>query len=656
MHSAGSSLERRFRPKQIEMAFSIPVSGWFTAGVNYLNRLGSAWLCLCLFVVACYTQPREPADQPLARTDRNSQIAHEQLLEKTRRGKIDVYFVGDSITRRWGATDYPDFLANWKENFHGWNAANFGWGADLTQNILWRLENGELDGVNPKIIVILAGTNNVGREPGDEAKVAEITKGIKSIVDLCRKKAPRATVVLTAIFPRNDGAGVIPTISDINAQIAKLADGKRIRFLNINDKLADENGVLFEGVTVDKLHLSLKGYQIWADALKPIFREVLGPPASGDQSPPPTGDPSRAGPVSASSPRTPSQSLKDAFKDSFLVGAALNADQFSGSDRRGEAIVTAQFNSITPENVLKWELVHPKPDAYDFDAPDRYVAFGEKHQMFIIGHTLIWHSQTPRWVFQDEQGNQVDRETLLKRMRDHIQTVVGRYKGRIKAWDVVNEALNEDGTMRQSAWMKIIGADYLEKAFQYAHAADPQAQLYYNDYSLENEAKRNGAVELIKKLQAAGVPVYGIGLQGHDKMDWPTVEQQDKTISAFASLGIKVSITELDIDVLPRPAPGNSADISQDFELRARLNPYPQGLPGPVQEALAKRYAELFTVFQKHREEIDRVTFWGVTDGDSWLNDWPVRGRTSYPLLFDRAGQTKPAFNAVIKTAALPQP
>ena len=171
LHSAGSSRERRSRPKQIEMAFSIPVSGQFKAGVNYLNRLGSVWLCLCLFVVASHTQSREPADQPLARTDRNSQIAHEQLLEKTRRGKIDVYFVGDSITRRWGATDYPDFLANWKENFHGWNAANFGWGADLTQNILWRLKNGEMDGVNPKIIVILAGTNNVGREPGDEAKV-----------------------------------------------------------------------------------------------------------------------------------------------------------------------------------------------------------------------------------------------------------------------------------------------------------------------------------------------------------------------------------------------------------------------------------------------------------------------------------------------------
>ena len=251
---------------------------------------------LCGFSLSSSAQSNVPADKPLARTDRNSQIAHEQLLEKKRQGKIDVYFLGDSITRRWGATDYPDFLANWKQNFYGWNAANFGWGGDTTQNILWRIENGELEGVNPKVIVILAGTNNVGREPGDDAKVGDITKGIKAIVDLCRKKAPRATIILTAIFPRNDHIAVIPTINRINENIAKFADGRRIQFLNINDKLADANGLLFEGVTVDKLHLSLKGYQIWADALKPIFKKILGPPAATDRAPPPTGDPSRQNP------------------------------------------------------------------------------------------------------------------------------------------------------------------------------------------------------------------------------------------------------------------------------------------------------------------------------------------------------------------------
>ena len=343
--------------------------------------------------------------------------------------------------------------------------------------------------------------------------------------------------------------------------------------------------------------------------------------------------------------------LKGAFKHSFLIGAAINQKQFSEKDARGVAIITSQFNSISPENILKWESVHPQPGKYDFDGSDRYVAFGEKHHMVIIGHTLVWHNQTPRWVFQDDKGNLVDREALLGRMRDHIHTVVGRYKGRIKGWDVVNEALNEDGTLRQSLWMKIIGEDYLVKAFEFAHEADSKAQLYYNDYSLENEAKRKGAVELIKKLQTRGVPVFGVGLQAHNKMDWPTVQQQDDTITAFAKLGIKVNITELDIDVLPSASQHRGADITLNVELQAALNPYPKGLPDTVQQALAKRYADLFAVFVKHRDVIDRVTFWGVTDPDSWLNGWPVRGRTSYPLLFDGNGQPKPAFDAVLRTA-----
>jgi endo-1,4-beta-xylanase len=342
--------------------------------------------------------------------------------------------------------------------------------------------------------------------------------------------------------------------------------------------------------------------------------------------------------------------LKDVFQKDFLIGAALNQSQFTESDARGVRIITSQFNSITPENVLKWEWVHPQSGAYKFEAPDAYVSFGEKYHMFIVGHTLIWHNQTPRWVFQDEKGNLVDRETLLARMRDHIHTVVGRYKGRIKGWDVVNEALNEDGTLRQSPWLKIIGEDYLVKAFQFVHEADPQAQLYYNDYSLENEPKRNGAIQLIKKLKAAGIPIYAVGLQGHDKMDWPTVAQEDATISAFAVLGIKVNVTELDIDVLPRVNRTQTADVNATAEMQNDINPFAKGLPESVQQALAKRYAELFRVFLKHHEVIDRVTFWGVTDADSWLNNWPVKGRTSYPLLFDRAGATKPAFDAVLRT------
>jgi len=239
-----------------------------------------------------HTPPPAPADQPRMRSDRNSHLAHQQLLTKAKSGGIDLYFQGDSITRRWGATDYPDFLDHWKRNFHGWNAGNFGWGADLTQNILWRLENGELDGVNPKVIVLLAGTNDVGKEPGDDAKVAEVARGLKAIVDVCRKKAPGATIVLTAIFPRNDNPAVMPTIDRINAQIASLADGKAIRFLDVNPRLADAKGTLFEGMTVDGLHPSLKGYEVWAQGLKPILTELLGPPAATDHATPPTGDPS----------------------------------------------------------------------------------------------------------------------------------------------------------------------------------------------------------------------------------------------------------------------------------------------------------------------------------------------------------------------------
>jgi endo-1,4-beta-xylanase len=340
--------------------------------------------------------------------------------------------------------------------------------------------------------------------------------------------------------------------------------------------------------------------------------------------------------------------LKDAFQGIFRMGAAVNQSQFSGEDARGVPIIQAQFNTISPENVLKWESVHPRPNEYAFDVPDRYVAFGEKHGMFVIGHTLVWHSQTPRWVFQDDKGAPLDREALLKRMREHIQAVVGRYKGRIGGWDVVNEALNEDGTLRKSAWLTIIGEDYLVKAFEYAHEADPKAELYYNDYSLENPAKRDGAVALIRKLQAAGVPVAAIGLQGHDKLDWPKLDQQDAAISAFEKLGIHVNITEFDIDVLPPATGQRTADVSLSVEAQAKLNPYSNGLPDDVQQALARRYADLFGVFLKHRGSVSRITFWGVTDADSWLNNWPVRGRTSYPLLFDRQGRPKPAFAAVI--------
>jgi endo-1,4-beta-xylanase len=340
--------------------------------------------------------------------------------------------------------------------------------------------------------------------------------------------------------------------------------------------------------------------------------------------------------------------LKDAFKHDFLIGAAINRAQFSGEDQRGDPIIKAQFNSTTPENILKWESVHPQPEQYDFTGPDRYVQFGESNHMYIIGHTLVWHNQTPRWVFQDGQGNPVSRQVLLARMQDHIATVVGRYKGRIKGWDVVNEALNEDGSLRDSPWRKIIGDDYIEKAFQFAHEADPQAELHYNDYSLENKPKRDGAIKLIQKLQAEGIPINCVGLQDHVKMDWPTPAQLDETISDFAKLGVKVMITELDVDVVPRTQHNRSADITANARATAGADAYAKGLPPEKQAELARRYAELFRVYVKHRRDISRVTFWGVTDADSWLNG---PGRVNYPLLFDRAGQPKAAFAAVLREA-----
>ena len=344
------------------------------------------------------------------------------------------------------------------------------------------------------------------------------------------------------------------------------------------------------------------------------------------------------------------KTLKDAFKDYFLIGAALNRAQIYEEDERGANIVKAQFNTISPENALKWEAVHPQSDKYTFETADRYVAFGEKYQMFIIGHTLVWHQQTPDWVFKDAKGKFLKRGELLKRLREHIFTVVGRYKGKIKGWDVVNEALNDDGSLRQTNWLKIIGKDYIAKAFQFAHEADPNAELYYNDYSLEREPKLNGAIKLVKGLKAKQIPITAIGLQGHNSLTFPTLPQQENAINEFVKLGVKVNITELDISVLPFPDGFTGAEVSMTFAMEEELDMYRKGLPDEIQQKLARRYAELFGVFIKHHKDISRITFWNVTDGDSWLNNFPIKGRTDYPLLFDRQGQPKAAFDAVIQS------
>jgi endo-1,4-beta-xylanase len=340
--------------------------------------------------------------------------------------------------------------------------------------------------------------------------------------------------------------------------------------------------------------------------------------------------------------------LKDAFSESFYIGTALNTRQYTGQDERAKPIVEQHFNSITAENDMKWMYIHPAPDTFNFEMADQFVEFGEQNDMFIIGHTLVWHSQTPRWVFEHEDGTPLTREELLARMEDHITTIVTRYKGRVHGWDVVNEAVNDDGSWRESPWYRIIGEDFVAKAFEFAHAADPDAELYYNDFNLHQPQKADAAVELVKAIQAQGIPVTGIGMQAHYGLDYPTAEDFEASIKKFKELGI-VAITELDIDVLPAPWSYMGADVNMTTELREELNPYKEGLPDSLYTQLASQYKMLFEVMLKHSDAVNRVTTWGVTDGDSWKNNWPMPGRTNYTLLFDREGQAKPFVNDLIQ-------
>jgi endo-1,4-beta-xylanase len=340
----------------------------------------------------------------------------------------------------------------------------------------------------------------------------------------------------------------------------------------------------------------------------------------------------------------------------------LATHQVVGDEPKSLQLAARQFNSVTPENLLKWIEVHPQPDRYNFEPVDKYVEFGEKHKMFIVGHTLVWHNQTAEWAFEGVDGKPLDRVTALARIKEHIDAVVGRYKGRIHAWDVVNEAIDENGKLRSGPvglpgrrgepWHAAIGDDYIEKAFEYAHRADPDAELYYNDFDEWKPAKIDAITRLVKSLQDKEIRIDGLGLQGHWGMDYPKLEEIDHMLTEYGKLGIKLMITELDINNLPQPnRRRRGAEITDRAAFRKELDPYADGLPDDMQQALAERYAEIFTVFHKHRDKIDRVTFWGVHDGQSWLNDWPIPGRTAYPLLFDRKIQPKPAFDAVIEVA-----
>ncbi|MCB0644597.1 MAG: endo-1,4-beta-xylanase, partial [Phaeodactylibacter sp.] len=296
-----------------------------------------------------------------------------------------------------------------------------------------------------------------------------------------------------------------------------------------------------------------------------------------------------AGQPEAESAAAATPSLKSAFQDDFRIGAALNAAQIKGEDPKATELLEREFNSITPENRMKWMHIHPGRDSFDFQVPDQFVALGEKNEMFVVGHTLVWHSQLAPWVSEIQDA--AEMETMLE---DHINTIVGRYKGRVNGWDVVNEALNEDGSLRESVFLKTLGPDYLKKAFSLAAAADPAAELYYNDYNLCEPAKREGCVALVKDLQAAGVKIDGVGIQAHFGLDYPPLEEIEKSITAFADLGLKVHFTEVDITVIPNPWDLQGADVNQNFEGSPMMNPYPESLPDSVQTVLADRYQAIF--------------------------------------------------------------
>nr|WP_287937819.1 endo-1,4-beta-xylanase [Algoriphagus sp.] len=338
------------------------------------------------------------------------------------------------------------------------------------------------------------------------------------------------------------------------------------------------------------------------------------------------------------------EGLKDRFELHFYLGTAVNLAQVTGMEQGADSLLTLHFNSITAENGLKWGPVHPEPTTYKFEFGDAFVAMGERMGAFIVGHTLVWHQQTPAWVFQDEKGGFLNRQGLTERMEEHIETVVGRYKGKIDGWDVVNEAFEDDGTWRKTHWYNLIGPDFIKIAFQKAHEVDPDASLYYNDYNVWKPEKRKAILDVAVELKKQGVRIDGIGMQGHYRLNFPTLAQIEQAILDIHQAGFEVHVTELDVDVLPRPSDSDGADLNINFAESEQWNPYRAGLPLQIQHDLVNRYASLFRLFQKHSDKITRVTFWGLHDGRSWLNNWPVRGRTNYPLLFDRDKNLKPGF------------
>lgn len=342
--------------------------------------------------------------------------------------------------------------------------------------------------------------------------------------------------------------------------------------------------------------------------------------------------------------------LKEALGKYFLIGAAIDTTVTRGHNPEVANIVKTHFNSVVAENCMKGEELRPSEDVFFWDDADKFMAFAEQNNLAVIGHCLVWHSQPPKWMFTDKEGNTVSRYVLIDRMYHHITTVMQRYKGRIKGWDVVNEAVNDDGTMRETPYYKIIGPDYIKLAFQFAHAADPDAELYINDYSMAKPEKRATYMRIVKELLSTpGVRIDAIGMQSHNGMAYPDLDEYEKSIVEFASLGVKVMMTETEVNALPNPDKFGGAEISQNFKYEEMLNPYKNGMPKKAQQAWSKRVMDFFKIYWKHRDKISRITMWGVTDTNSWLNDFPVKGRTNYPLLFGRDNKPKSVVKDIIK-------
>ncbi|ASV29568.1 endo-1,4-beta-xylanase [Maribacter cobaltidurans] len=335
--------------------------------------------------------------------------------------------------------------------------------------------------------------------------------------------------------------------------------------------------------------------------------------------------------------------LKDTFSKDFYIGVALNGRIIDQADSLSLNVVKKEFNSITAENIMKSMIIHPQRDSFNFEMADKFVALGEKYDMFIHGHTLIWHSQLSPWFSTIEDSLEFSTAT-----EKHIKDLAQHFKGKVDSWDVVNEALNEDGTLRKSIFLEKMGEDYLTSVFKWTAEVDPKADLYYNDYNMTNPEKRQGAIRMVKKIKEQGGKVDGIGMQGHWHLNSPSLEEIEQSILDYSALGVKVAITELDVSVLPNPWDLEGAEISQNFENNEGMNPYSNGLPDSVQVQLANRYKDIFNIFLKHKDKISRVTFWGLSDGQSWLNGFPIRGRTNYPLLFDRDLKPKAAYDSII--------